>query len=432
MKRLTAFALALLMLASLLSACGGATPATSAPATQAPAATTAAPAATTKAPEATTVAPATPAATTEAPTAPTTTAAPVETTAAPAGPDDYTKMTPTRSMELKYAKCFSVDYFENGCKLIKIVDGTEILTVPAGLDVPENVPESTYVLQQPVQKILVSSTPVTSLINAIGALDAITLTTYDVDSWYIDEVKAALTEGKMTYIGDYKAPDYEKITAEGSTFCIFSTMLTDDVRAQLENIGLDVMLDQSAQEDHPLARVEWAKLYGAMFDREAEAEEVFNKQAEYVTELEKMEKTGKTVAMFYITSKGVLYARNADDYMAKMIALAGGEYALSDVGVGETGTAKMELEAFYDKAKDADYIIYIWSMGGKPENMAAFKERAAILEDLKAVKDHQVWCTTPDYFQIQNTIGSMINDIRLMLEADDSVDTLTYLFRLKE
>ena len=341
------------------------------------------------------------------------------------------KLVEDHSMELKYAKCFSVDYFKGGYKLISIVDGTKLLVVPEGMKVPEEKPEEAIVLQQPVQNILVSSTPVTSLINAIGELDAITLTTYDVDSWYIDEVKDALNGGKMTYIGDYKAPDYEKITAAGSTFAIFSTMLTDDVKEQLVNLGVDVVLDQSAQEDHPLARVEWAKLYGAIFNAEDMAEDVFKAQDEYVEALAKLESTGKSVAMFYITSKGVLYARNADDYMAKMIALAGGEYALSDVGVGETGTAKMEMEAFFNKAKDADCIIYIWSMGGKPENMEAFLERAAILSDMKAVKEGNVWCTTPDYFQIQNTIGSMINDIRLMLEADESTDKLTYLFRLK-
>ena len=120
-----------------------------------------------------------------------------------------------------------------------------------------------------------------------------------------------------------------------------------------------------------------------------------------------------------------------NDWNVPEIALAGGEYALSDVGVGETGTAKMELEAFYDKAKDADYIIYIWSLGGKPETLEAFLERAAILSDLKAVKNGNVWCTTPDYFQIQNTIGSMINDMRLMLDADGETDRLTYLFKLK-
>jgi len=335
------------------------------------------------------------------------------------------------SMQLKYAKCFGVDYYKGGYKVAKLVDGTTMLIVPEGMSVPAEKPENAIVLQQPVKNILVSSTPVTSLINAIGALDAISLTTYDVDSWYIDDVKNALTSGKMTYIGDYKAPDYEKITAAGTTFSFFSTMLTDDVKEQLTNLKVDVVLDQSAKEDHPLARVEWAKLYGAIFNKEEAAENVFNTQDNYIEELSKLEKTGKTVAMFYITSKGVLYTRNADDYMSKMIALAGGEYALSDVGVGETGTTKMELEAFYDKAKDADYIIYIWSLGGKPETLDAFLERAAILSDLKAVKNGNVWCTTPDYFQIQNTIGNMINDMRLMLDAGADVDKLTYLFKLK-
>ena len=341
------------------------------------------------------------------------------------------RLVPDHAMQLKYAKCFSVDYYKGGYKVAKLIDGTTMLIVPEGMSVPADKPENAIVLQQPVTNILVSSTPVTSLINAIGALDAISLTTYDVDSWYIDDVKKALTDGKLTYIGDYKAPDYEKIVAAGTTFAFFSTMLTDDVKAQLDNLKVDVVLDQSAKEDHPLARVEWAKLYGAIFDKEESAEAVFNAQDNYVEELSKLEKTGKTVAMFYITSKGVLYARNADDYMSKMIALAGGEYALSDVGVGETGTAKMELEAFYDKAKDADYIIYIWSLGGKPETLEAFLERAAILSDLKAVKNGNVWCTTPDYFQIQNTIGSMINDMRLMLDADGETDRLTYLFKLK-
>lgn len=335
------------------------------------------------------------------------------------------------SMELKYAKCFSVDYYKGGYKVIKLIDDTTILVVPEGKSVPAEKPENAIVLQQPVSNILVSSTPVTSLINAIGALDTISLTTYDADSWYINDVKQAILDGKITYIGDYKAPDYEMITAAGTTFAFFSTMLTDDVKEQLNNIGVDVVLDQSAQEDHPLARVEWAKLYGAIFNKEENAEAVFNAQDKYIDELSKLEKTDKTVVMFYITSKGVLYARNADDYMAKMINLAGGEYILSDVGVGETGTAKMEMEAFFDKAKDADYIVYIWSMGGKPETLEAFTERAEILADMKAVKEGNVWCTTPDYFQIQNTIGSMINDIRLMMDADSSVDELTYLFRLK-
>lgn len=335
------------------------------------------------------------------------------------------------TMELQYAKCFSVDYYKGGYKWIKTIDGASILVVPEGMRVPEELDADTHVLQQPINNILVSSTPMTSLIHAVGALDAISLTTYDADAWYIDDVKNAILDGKITYVGDYKAPDFEMITASGSTFSIFSRMLTEDVAAQLDQLGIYVLLDASADEDHPLARVEWAKLYGAMFNCEEKAEEIFNAQANYVNEIAKLENSGKSVAVFYITSKGKLYARNADDYMAKMVELAGGSYILSDVGVGETGTVNMEMEAFYDKAKDADYIIYIYSLGGKPATMEDLLARADILADMKAVKEGNVWCTTPDFFQIQDTIGSMINDIHLMLEADENTDALTYLNKLK-
>lgn len=335
------------------------------------------------------------------------------------------------AMELEYAKCFSVDYYKGGYKIAKLVDNTTMLIVPEGMSVPADAPKDAIILQQPVSNLLVSSTPVTSLINAIGALDAISLTTYDVDSWYIDEVKDALNAGKLTYIGEHREPDYEKITASGATVAFWSTMLTDEVKAQVEQLGLSIVLDQPAEEDHPLARVEWAKLYGAIFNLEDKAEEVYNTQAGYVNEIAKLEDSGKSVAIFYITSKGKLYARNADDYMAKMVDLAGGAYALPDVGVGEVGTINMEMEAFYDKAKDADYIIYVWNLGGKPETLADFLARSEVLAEMKAVKAGNVWCTTPDFFQIQDTIGSMINDILLMFEADASVDALTYLRRLK-
>ena len=335
------------------------------------------------------------------------------------------------AMELEYAKCFSVDYYKGGYKIAKLVDNTTMLIVPEGMSVPADAPKDAIILQQPVSNLLVSSTPVTSLINAVGALDAISLTTYDVDSWYIDEVIDAMNAGKITYIGEHKEPDYELITASGAEVAFWSTMLTDEVKAQVEQLGLSIVLDQSAEEDHPLARVEWAKLYGAIFNCEDKANEVYNIQAGYVNEIAKLEDNGKTVAIFYITSKGKLYARNADDYMAKMVDLAGGEYALSDVGVGEVGTINMEMEAFYDKAKDADYIIYVWNLGGKPETLADFLSRSEVLSEMAAVKNGNVWCTTPDFFQIQDTIGSMINDIHLMFEADASVDALTYLRRLK-
>ena len=132
--------------------------------------------------------------------------------------------------------------------------------------------------------------------------------------------------------------------------------------------------------------------------------------------------------IFYITSKGDFYVRNSDDYMAKMISLAGGKYIMDGkVGVGKTGTTKMEAESFFDLAKDADEIIYVWSTGGKPSTLNDLLAKNSVLADMKAVKEGNVWCTTPDFFQI----GNIINDMNSVFSADASADKFTYLYKLK-
>lgn len=347
------------------------------------------------------------------------------------------------SMELKYAKLFSVDYYKGGYKMVTITNRdedtaiiskeTKLLLVPEGMSTPKDVAADTIVLKTPVTNLLVSSTPVTSLMNASNCLSSISQVTYEKDSWYIDEVKKAFDDGKLTYVGDYKTPDYETIVANAPTLCIYSTMLTStpEVAEKFKELGIQYILDQSTYEEHPLGRVEWAKLYATLCNQEDAATAMFDEQASYVDALSKTADTGKSVAVFYITSKGKLYVRNAGDYISQMVDIAGGDYIFSELNPDKTGTQTMEIESFYEKAKDADYIIYIWSLGGKPSTLSDFTAYNSVFSELKAVKEGNVWCTTPDFFQIADTIGSMINDINLMLNADANTTELTYLKKLK-
>ena len=62
------------------------------------------------------------------------------------------------SMELEYAKQFSVDYYQDGYRLLSTTDGTKILVVPEGEKAPEDLEQDIIVMQQPVQNLyLVSS-----------------------------------------------------------------------------------------------------------------------------------------------------------------------------------------------------------------------------------------------------------------------------------
>lgn len=344
--------------------------------------------------------------------------------------EDFGGLTYTGSMELDYANQFRVDYYDGGYSLITLVDGAQVLVVPEGASTPEGLAEDVIVVNQPLSDMLISSTPTTSLINAIGRLDTIKYTTNDLDSWYIDEVKAAMEAGELTYIGSYKEPDFEVLAAEPPTFSVFSTMLDSvpDVADKLDELGIEYIRDYATYEDHPLARVEWVKLYGALLGEEEAAQAAYDEQKQLVESLGDTE-TGASCVMFYITSKGTLHVRNGSDYMARMLELAGGEYALSDFNPDMTGAEQMEMEEFYSRAADADYIIYIWSLGGKPETLADFTAKWELLSEFKAVKDGNVYCTTPDYFQITNTLGDMIVDMNTMLTGSDA--PMEYLFKLQ-
>ena len=62
----------------------------------------------------------------------------------------WSNMKPERSMELSYAKQFSVDYYDGGYDLIQVQDDSTYLVVPEEAAVPEGLPASITVFAEAV------------------------------------------------------------------------------------------------------------------------------------------------------------------------------------------------------------------------------------------------------------------------------------------
>ena len=50
-------------------------------------------------------------------------------------------------------------------------------------------------------------------------------------------------------------------------------------------------------------------------------------------------------------------------------------------------TMNMQMEEFYARAKDADYIIYNSTIDGELASMSELLKKSSLLEDFKAVKE---------------------------------------------
>lgn len=347
---------------------------------------------------------------------------------------EYNELIYEGSMELQYAQNFTVDYYEDGYKMLSIIDGTQILVVPEGKEVPGGLDKNTIIMKQPVSNLYLVASSVMDMFDQLGAIDTIHFSGQEEDGWYIKSAKEAMARGDMLYAGKYSKPDYELLVSEKCSLAIENRMISHspEVIEMLNDFGIPVMTEYSSYESHPLGRVEWIKFFGALVGKEDEADAVFSKQAAILDEVMADEKTDKTVAFFFVTSNGLIQVRQSADYIPKMIELAGGKYIFEDIGDPESArsTMNMQIEEFYDGAKDADYIIYNSSIDGGVNSIDELLDKCDVLSDFKAVKEGNVWCTTNDMYQQSMSIGDLTKDIHAMLQGKNE-ESMTYLFKLK-
>lgn len=346
----------------------------------------------------------------------------------------WTDLTDTGSMELSYARNFSVDEYENGYKLLTTMDETQLFVVPEDAAVPEDLPEDMIVIQQPVQNLYLVASAAMDMFCSLDALDTIRFSGQKEENWYIEAAKDAMAAGDIVYAGKYSMPDYELLVSQGCSLAIENRMITHspEVVEMLESFDIPVMIEYSSYESHPLGRVEWVKFYGALVGKEELAQQLFEEQEAILKQISATENTGKTVAFFYITSNGLVQIRQSSDYIPKMIELAGGHYVFADAKDGDSArsTMNLQVEEFYDGAKDADYLVYNSSIDGGITSVEELLEKCEVLKDFKAVQNNNVWCTTNDMYQESMAIGYLLQDFHAMLTGEDE-SNMKYLFHLE-
>ena len=341
-------------------------------------------------------------------------------------------LTYDHSMELSYAENFAVDYYEGGYKLLTTrLNGDRILIVPKHQQVPEDAealvspsaegkPGKLIVLQEPVKNLYLVASSVMDMFAQLDSMDAISMCGLKEEDWYIPAAKQAMKDGTLLYAGKYSQPDYELLLSQNCSMAIENSMIYHTT-----------LVEYSSYEEHPLGRVEWVRFFGALLDQEEKADQLFEKQKEALKRVEAEESTGKTVAFFYITSNGLVQVRQSTDYIPKMIELAGGKYVFENLGDPDSrrSTVNLQLEDFYDGAQDADFLVYNTTIDRQVQTLEDLLKKCSLLKDFKAVKNHQVWCTTEDMYQQSMSAGNLIEDFHRMLTGDDK--ETRYLYRLK-
>ena len=375
-------------------------------------------------------------------------------------------------MPLRYANQFSVIYEPDGTSLITIGDTANVgsagdaanigdtantgdtgsagnadadvsgnrsglqryLLVPEGMEEPSDLDADIVVLHQPLDCVYLAASSAMDFYRALGKLDQVRFTSTKASDWSMEEVVLAMENGEILYAGKYSAPDYEWILSEEADIAIESTMIyhSPETKEQLERLGIPVLVERSSYEKEPLGRLEWIKLYGLLGGFAEEADAFFEEEAGSLQDIlfdTGKAASGRSAAFFYISPNGYAVVRRSTDYVAKIIEMAGGTYIPQDGGESEESalsTMNMEMESFFEAARDADVIFYNSSIDTEITTMEELLSKSSLLGNFRAVQNGEVWCTGKNLFQQVTCIAGMIREMNMILNQAVQGEDLTY------
>ena len=335
----------------------------------------------------------------------------------------------TDELELKYANEYSVKTYDNKYCVLEINETDYYLIMDDMDNVPSDLPDGFNIITKPVDKIYIVSTASFDYFSSLNALDNVLFTSFKKEDVDDDELLSYMNAGKIKYAGKYSAPDYETIISDGCNLVIENTMIlhAPDVLNQFKNLGVNTLVDYSSHESNPLGRMEWIKLYGLLTNKTEEAERIFSEKEEML--IKPFEKTGKKVAYFYITNNGGVVIRKNQDYISKIIEMAGGTYIYNGLDKYDgTGTMTVQKEAFFESVTDCDYLIYNSTIDGGVESVDELISKCEILKNTKAYRDGNIYCTSKNVYQSVMQLPEIISDINSALTDRND---LVYLNKLE-
>jgi iron complex transport system substrate-binding protein len=265
-----------------------------------------------------------------------------------------------------YARGFSIENYE-GYSVVTVKNPwpkaaktyTYILKKKDGV-VPDSLKQN-LVIPIPIKTIVVTSTthiPSLEMLDEVNSLVGFPHCDY-ISS---DKVRARIDAGKVKELGNNQDLNTEVILDLQPNLIIGYGI--DNKNPTLDNLqksGLKVMLNGDWNEETALGKAEWIKFFGALYDKQKEAGELFTKiEKDYINTLEiaKLAKTTPTILagdMF----EDRWYLPKGTSWGSLLLKQANGNYLWQETS--GTGSLSLSFETVFERAKNAD----IWITSGQ-------------------------------------------------------------------
>ncbi|WP_018526312.1 ABC transporter substrate-binding protein [Alkalispirochaeta alkalica] len=257
---------------------------------------------------------------------------------------------------------------------------------PGGLDLPPG-----RVIPVPPRRVVSLSTPNIPFIRDLGELSS--LVGVDTADYVYDEgVRQALREGAVGTTGAGAQLDLERLLALRPDLVLLSAYSPDDpALRRLEAAGVPVMVIADWREATPLGRAEWVRLFGALYEKDALAQELFSDRARRYRDLARrtdraIPRDARPGVFANAPWQGQWPLPAGESYLARLFADAGARYLWADTR--GTGSLFLDLEAVLARAVDAEFWVNLNATWSSPEDIRREDPRLTLF---RAFREGQVY-----------------------------------------
>ena len=252
---------------------------------------------------------------------------------------------------------------------------------------PGAVKPKKYVVDEVPERIIVTSTTHLPYLELLGVEDKLVgfPNTIYISSQKIQQL---VKEGKVKDLGPDGNLNLEVVIAlQPDAVIAFDMGSESSSLDKIAEAGIPIYYNADFLESSALGRAEWIKFFGALFQREARADSIFNQIS---TAYDSLKNLAATVDQKPTILSGVLYGDvwylpGGQNWASGFFQDAGGQYLWGNDSTG--GWLELSFESVFDKARNADYWIGTSTFNTKQE----LKGQDARYADFKAYSQNQVY-----------------------------------------
>jgi iron complex transport system substrate-binding protein len=233
----------------------------------------------------------------------------------------------------------------------------------------KNVPQ----IQVPIKNIVLTSTTHIPSLEMLGEESKL-IGFPNLNYISSEKVRNLIDAGKIKELGSNQTLNTEVlIDLQPDIIMGYGLDNSNPTLDNLEKNGLKVILNGDWNEQSPLGKVEWIKLFGLLFGKEKQANEIFKSIEKTYNETLKLVEKTKTKPTVFSGSlyEDKWYLPQGESWGAKFITNANGNYLWAKTK--GTGSLSLSFEKVYSIAKNAD----IW-----------FMDQYTSLEEIKNANPH--------------------------------------------